>query len=131
MPEQRLDITVIWSHGNPRHITLTHDMHGNLNCYCTCVAGKHGQYCKHRFKLLEGDTTDILSDNAGDYDSVDWWYWSKGIQYGFIWSGDDRCDTSTYTFDPIGKVTDETRAQAEQHKQLIARERESCGLVNP
>ena len=30
---------------------------------CTCQAGKHGVFCKHRFALLKGDTTNILSGN--------------------------------------------------------------------
>lgn len=28
---------------------------------CNCQAGQNGQYCKHRFALLEGDTSKLLS----------------------------------------------------------------------
>lgn len=31
---------------------------------CACEAGQKGTYCKHRFGLLDGDITDLLSDNS-------------------------------------------------------------------
>lgn len=35
----------------------------NLSAYCTCAAGQNGQYCKHRFRILSGETEGIVSDN--------------------------------------------------------------------
>jgi hypothetical protein len=37
---------------------------GNLSAYCTCPAGENGQYCKHRFSIIDGKTKGIVSDNA-------------------------------------------------------------------
>ncbi|MGC8775541.1 MAG: hypothetical protein ACP5R6_09830, partial [Chlorobaculum sp.] len=34
--------------------------------YCSCSAGENGQYCKHRFNILEGITKGIVSDNLLD-----------------------------------------------------------------
>jgi len=33
---------------------------------CTCEAGKHGTYCKHRSALLDGEVSSVLSGNEGD-----------------------------------------------------------------
>ncbi len=38
----------------------------NLTTSCTCPAGKNGQYCKHRFNLMEGDLSALVSKNTGD-----------------------------------------------------------------
>lgn len=40
---------------------------------------------------------------AGDYDSTDWWYWSKGVEFTFTRSGSKPCEKSTYTFTPVSK----------------------------
>jgi hypothetical protein len=33
---------------------------------CTCEAGRQGTYCKHRFALLDGDVSNLLSHNSDD-----------------------------------------------------------------
>ena len=38
----------------------------NLSARCTCPAGQVGQYCKHRFAIIRGETQQILSDNAAE-----------------------------------------------------------------
>ena len=44
------------SAANPYTVTFT--MTGNdLAAHCTCPAGQKGQYCKHRFQLLDSDET--------------------------------------------------------------------------
>ena len=42
----------------------------NLRITCTCRAGQNGQYCKHRFALLEGDASILLSNNADDLEKL-------------------------------------------------------------
>jgi hypothetical protein len=37
--------------------------HDQLRVTCTCQAGEHGIFCKHRIAILKGDTTNILSGN--------------------------------------------------------------------
>ena len=37
---------------------------------CTCEAGRQGTYCKHRFALLDGETTALLSGNAADIERL-------------------------------------------------------------
>lgn len=38
----------------------------NLKATCTCAAGQAGKYCYHRFYLMDGDTSQLVSDNADD-----------------------------------------------------------------
>lgn len=37
---------------------------------CSCKAGKKGMYCKHRLDLLEGNLTNLSSDNYEDLEKV-------------------------------------------------------------
>ena len=39
----------------------------DLHSACTCPAGKKGQYCKHRFALLEGDITSVVDYSEEDF----------------------------------------------------------------
>ncbi|WP_149651710.1 hypothetical protein [Azospirillum argentinense] len=39
---------------------------GEAASICTCMAGRMGRFCKHRVALLDGDVSDLLSDNADD-----------------------------------------------------------------
>jgi hypothetical protein len=38
----------------------------NMTILCNCTAGINGQYCKHRLSLLDGDITNLSSDNSDD-----------------------------------------------------------------
>lgn len=38
----------------------------NFGAYCSCPAGENGLYCRHRFALLDGDVSDMLSENYSD-----------------------------------------------------------------
>jgi hypothetical protein len=45
----------------------------NLTAYCTCPAGENGQYCKHRFRILDGVDDGIVSNNKNDVLIVKSW----------------------------------------------------------
>lgn len=45
----------------------------NLSALCTCPAGENGQYCKHRFRILEGSTEAIVSGNSEQVPTVVAW----------------------------------------------------------
>lgn len=45
----------------------------NLSAYCSCPAGENGQYCKHRFSILEGSSKNIVSGNLNDVEKVRSW----------------------------------------------------------
>jgi uncharacterized Zn finger protein len=51
--------------------TCTFERDGdNLNAFCTCPDGRAGNYCKHRFALIDGNQTIIVSNNAQDVDRL-------------------------------------------------------------
>ena len=61
----------------------------------------------------EGTPEEVNRYDSEDYHSVSWWYWSKGIEYTFVWGEIiDGCEVSTYTFPPIEA----------QNKKLIKRD---------
>lgn len=45
----------------------------NFSAHCTCPAGGNGQYCKHRFRILEGSTEAIVSGNSEQVPTVSGW----------------------------------------------------------
>ncbi|MEI6972391.1 MAG: SWIM zinc finger family protein [bacterium] len=45
----------------------------NLTAHCTCPAGEVGQYCKHRLRILSGETEGIVSGNERDVITVQSW----------------------------------------------------------
>lgn len=65
MPDQRLEFIVEGSRGDQYRVTDERTAE-NLNVFCTCKAGEDSLYCKHRFALFDGDTTNLQSGNE-DY----------------------------------------------------------------
>jgi uncharacterized Zn finger protein len=52
----------------------------NLTAYCTCPAGDNGQFCKHRFNILEGIADDIVSGNESEVQKVTSWLSETGVE---------------------------------------------------
>lgn len=49
-----------------------------------------------------GKPEEIEKYDTDRYHSHDYWYWSKGIKYGFTWATYiDGCEVDRYTFTPI------------------------------
>jgi len=44
-----------------------------FTAHCTCPAGENGQYCKHRFGILEGNSKGIVSNNKEKVNDVVGW----------------------------------------------------------
>ena len=53
------------------------------------------------FVSAHGQPEEVERFDSGDYHSWSYWYWSKGIERTFTWSGELSCQTSDYTFAPI------------------------------
>ncbi len=51
-----------------------------LSAYCSCPAGKNGQYCKHRINILEGITKGIVSQNETDVQTIQSWLPSTDVE---------------------------------------------------
>jgi len=52
----------------------------NLSAYCTCPAGQHGIYCKHRFRILDGIDKGIISNNKEDISKVLSWLSGSDVE---------------------------------------------------
>lgn len=66
---------------SPEPYRVTFSIDGkNLNSFCTCPAGQNGQYCKHRFNLLAGDTRKLVSDNADEVPTVLNWLSGSDVE---------------------------------------------------
>lgn len=52
----------------------------NISAFCTCPAGINGQYCKHRFRILDGDPTGIISNNLEEVRVVASWMIGSDIE---------------------------------------------------
>ena len=68
------------SGAEPYVVTFRDRGQGNLSAYCTCAAGQHGQYCKHRFAILEGETKGIVSGNEEDVAVVVRWLAGSDVE---------------------------------------------------
>lgn len=42
----------------------------NFRMSCSCEAGQKGTCCKHRFALLEGDVSHLISSNSQEIDQL-------------------------------------------------------------
>ena len=45
----------------------------SLTALCSCPAGQHGNFCKHRISILDGKTKGVVSDNAGSVATAVGW----------------------------------------------------------
>lgn len=56
----------------------------NLSAFCSCPAGENGQYCKHRFNILEGLSKGIVSNNLNDVKIVQSWLSGTDVEKALI-----------------------------------------------
>jgi len=52
----------------------------NLNAFCTCPAGKKGQYCKHRMSILRGESEAVVSSNIDEIPIVRTWLKGSDVE---------------------------------------------------
>jgi len=86
-----------------------------IGCKCNCddeMAKKRSEW---------GDPEEVNTYSSSGYNSEDWWYWSKGIEFTFEWgsSVDGCCKVSTYTFTPISASSPrEQKSEIKASKKL-------------
>ncbi|MGY0779845.1 hypothetical protein ACW7BC_18300 [Azospirillum argentinense] len=62
---ETLRFLVRGSQGDEYTVAFTFQQ-GEATSDCTCMGGRMGRFCKHRTALLDGDVSDLLSDNGYD-----------------------------------------------------------------
>jgi hypothetical protein len=70
---QEISFEVQGSAAEPYIVVFVKRSDNNLSAYCSCPAGENGQYCKHRFNILDGITKGIVSTNLDDVKIVQSW----------------------------------------------------------
>lgn len=66
---QRLEFVVVGSQGDHYRVVFER-VDNNLNGFCNCPAGINGQYCKHRFSLLNGEYHSIQEGKISDLQAL-------------------------------------------------------------
>jgi hypothetical protein len=56
----------------------------NFTTTCTCPAGEVGQHCKHRIRIILGDTTGIVSENVESVTEVKGWVKGTDVESALI-----------------------------------------------
>jgi hypothetical protein len=56
----------------------------NLTAICSCPAGSLGQYCKHRFQILEGEAKGIVSENQDQVSLVKQWLRGTDVEAALL-----------------------------------------------
>ena len=70
---QEISFEVQGSATSPYRVLFVKRSEENLSAYCSCPAGGKGQYCKHRFSILDGKSNGIVSGNIEDVKIVQSW----------------------------------------------------------
>lgn len=69
---EELSFRVKGSAASPYEVTFIKDG-SSLTALCSCPAGEHGNFCKHRLAILDGKSSAIASDNADEVRTVVGW----------------------------------------------------------
>lgn len=56
----------------------------NLTAHCTCPAGAVGQICKHRMRILEGDTEGIVSGSESEVAKAASWLTGSNVETALL-----------------------------------------------
>lgn len=71
--------------GETEHYTVTFTRSGaNLSAYCTCAVGRTAKYCDHRFAILEGDFSELVSGNRDDLALLRDWFKGSDVEAAMI-----------------------------------------------
>lgn len=81
---QEITFEVQGSAAEPYVVVFVRRSDTNLSAYCSCPAGKNGQYCKHRFNIIDGITKGIVSDNLDDVKVVQSWLLGTDVEAALI-----------------------------------------------
>lgn len=79
MNEGSIEFLVQGSEIDPYRVSF-HKSGNNLSAYCTCAAGSNGQYCKHRFNILDGIIDGVVSGNETDVITVGRWLEGSDVE---------------------------------------------------
>lgn len=82
--EQQVVFEVQGSAPDPYRVIFVRRNLNNLSAYCSCPAGVVGQYCKHRFAILEGSAGGIVSPNVDEVNLVRSWIPGSDVEKALL-----------------------------------------------
>jgi hypothetical protein len=82
MSDGLIKFTVIGSSSSTYEVDFV-KVADKVSVYCSCLAGSHGSYCKHRNRLLDGDKSGIASENPDELDAVLAWLSGSGLERAY------------------------------------------------
>ncbi|MBI1393965.1 MAG: hypothetical protein GC152_14605 [Alphaproteobacteria bacterium] len=79
---QSLKFSVIGENDDVFEVTISRDANNssNLKASCTCGQARRGEFCGHRFDILEGERANLASDNVDDLDVLAAWIRGSDIE---------------------------------------------------
>jgi hypothetical protein len=82
-PADHLEFLVQGSAPEP-YRTIIERRGNNLTATCTCPAGQNGIYCKHRIRILQGITENVVSNNLEEVAVVASWLPGTDVQKAIV-----------------------------------------------
>ena len=79
MSENKIQFLVTGSSDEPYEVVFMKDGE-KISATCTCPAGIYGRYCKHRLNIIDGERTNIVSDNADEVEIIQTWVSGSQIE---------------------------------------------------
>ena len=70
--KQKLNFSVMGENDEIFEVTIARELgnSANLSAMCTCGEAQTGHFCSHRFEILEGDISNLVSDNIDDFEEL-------------------------------------------------------------
>lgn len=78
-----IDFLVQGSANDPYKVSFQ-KVNSNLLAFCTCAAGKGGQFCKHRTGILIGSSEGVVSNNKDQINLVVTWLSGSSLELALI-----------------------------------------------
>ena len=68
----------------PYRVVFVRRSQTSLSAYCSCPAGENGQYCKHRFAILDGVLEGLVSSNADAVKIIQSWLPGTNVEKSLL-----------------------------------------------
>jgi len=68
----------------PYLVEFIRNSDSTIATHCTCPTSQNGQYCHHRFNIIEGKTADIVSENLDEVETVQSWIPGSEIETAMV-----------------------------------------------
>ena len=80
--KQALRFSIVGEDDDVHEVSIERDVNNstNLSAHCTCGKALEGEFCLHRFEVLEGDTNNMVSENLDDVRTLREWIKGSDIE---------------------------------------------------